>query len=206
MVTAPARRLPLPAILLALWALCLVLLPFRIGTIYSGLPAHPLFLHVPVVFIPLTGLAALVVAVRPRYLERYGVALALTTIATLAGTILTADAGSALRRQLRIGGGGGFGASGFGPGGGGEASLIARHASAGHMVEYLMMLFTLAIIGSVLLVRRREGGVLRIVSALLGVACIFFVVKAGDLGAKAVWQGRLGGNPPSQGGTGFGSP
>jgi len=202
MVTAPPRRLPLPAILLALWALCLVLLPFRIGTIYSGLPAHPLFLHVPVIFIPLTGLAALVAAVRPPFLERYGVALAVVTIATLAGTILTADAGSALRRELR--GGGGFGGAGFGPAGG-EASLIARHASAGHMLEYLTIVFALAVIGSVVLLRRREGAALRIVSALLGIACIFFVVKAGDLGAKAVWNGRLGGNNPSQG-TGFGSP
>jgi Predicted membrane protein (DUF2231) len=194
------RRIPVPAILLALWALCLVLLPFRIGTIYSGLPAHPLFLHVPVIFIPLTGLAALVALVRPRLLEQYGIALAVTTIATLAGTILTVDAGAALRAQLRRGGG-----FGFGQGGNSEASLIARHASAGHMVEFLTILFTLAVIGSVVLLRRREGPALRVVSAALGIACIFFVVKAGDLGAKAVWNGRLGGGGPPQG-TGFGSP
>ena len=200
---ATARRLPLPAILIALWALCLVLLPFRITTIYSGLPAHPLFLHVPVIFIPLTGLAAVIAVVRPQLLERYGVALALTTIVTLAGTILTVDAGSALRARLRIGGGGGFGASGFGGPGGGEASLIRQHAAAGHMVEFLMIAFTLAVIASVLRPRRRDGAALRIVTALLGVACIFFVIKAGDLGAKAVWQGRLnGGGGPG----GFGSP
>jgi uncharacterized membrane protein len=200
---ATARRLPLPAILLALWALCLVLLPFRITTIYSGLPAHPLFLHVPVIFIPLTGLAAVIAVVRPQLLERYGVALALTTIVTLAGTILTVDAGSALRARLRLGGGGGFGASGFGGPGGGEASLIRQHAAAGHMVEFLMIAFTLAVIASVLRPRRRDGAALRIVTALLGVACIFFVIKAGDLGAKAVWQGRLnGGGGPG----GFGSP
>ena len=200
---ATARRLPLPAILLALWALCLVLLPFRITTIYSGLPAHPLFLHVPVIFIPLTGLAAVIAVVRPQLLERYGVALALTTIVTLAGTILTVDAGSALRARLRIGGGGGFGASGFGGPGGGEASLIRQHAAAGHMVEFLMIAFTLAVIASVLRPRRRDGAALRIVTALLGVACIFFVIKAGDLGAKAVWQGRLnGGGGPG----GFGAP
>ena len=200
---ATARRLPLPAILLALWALCLVLLPFRITTIYSGLPAHPLFLHVPVIFIPLTGLAAVIAVVRPQLLERYGVALALTTIVTLAGTILTVDAGSALRARLRLGGGGGFGASGFGGPGGGEASLIRQHAAAGHMVEFLMIAFTLAVIASVLRPRRRDGAALRIVTALLGVACIFFVIKAGDLGAKAVWQGRLnGGGGPG----GFGAP
>ena len=201
---ATARRLPLPAILLALWALCLVLLPFRITTIYSGLPAHPLFLHVPVIFIPLTGLAAVIAVVRPQLLERYGAALALTTIVTLAGTILTVDAGSALRARLRIGGGGGgFGASGFGGPGGGEASLIRQHAAAGHMVEFLMIAFTLAVIASVLRPRRRDGAALRIVTALLGVACIFFVIKAGDLGAKAVWQGRLnGGGGPG----GFGAP
>jgi uncharacterized membrane protein len=200
---ATARRLPLPAILIALWALCLVLLPFRITTIYSGLPAHPLFLHVPVIFIPLTGLAAVVAVVRPQLLERYGIALALTTIVTLAGTILTVDAGSALRARLGIGGGGGFGGSGFGGPGGGEASLIRQHAAAGHMVEFLMIAFTLAVIASVVRPRSRDGAALRIVTALLGVACIFFVIKAGDLGAKAVWQGRLnGGGGPG----GFGSP
>jgi uncharacterized membrane protein len=199
---ATARRLPLPAILIALWALCLVLLPFRITTIYSGLPAHPLFLHVPVIFIPLTGLAAVVAVVRPQLLERYGIALALTTIVTLAGTILTVDAGSALRARLGIGGGGGFGGSGFGGPGGGEASLIRQHAAAGHMVEFLMIAFTLAVIASVVRPRSRDGAALRIVTALLGVACIFFVIKAGDLGAKAVWQGRLNGGGPG----GFGSP
>jgi uncharacterized membrane protein len=198
---ATARRLPLPAILIALWALCLVLLPFRITTIYSGLPAHPLFLHVPVIFIPLTGLAAIIAVVRPQLLERYGVGLALTTIVTLAGTILTVDAGSALRARLRIGGGG-FGASGFGGPGGGEASLIRQHAAAGHTVEFLMIAFTLAVIASVLRPRSRDGAALRVVTALLGVACIFFVIKAGDLGAKAVWQGRLNGGGPG----GFGSP
>jgi hypothetical protein len=35
-------------------------LPIHINTIYSGLPAHPLFVHVPVILIPTTVIAAVV--------------------------------------------------------------------------------------------------------------------------------------------------
>ena len=40
-------------------------LPIRITTIYSGLPAHPLFVHVPVILIPTTVVAAIVFMIRP---------------------------------------------------------------------------------------------------------------------------------------------
>ena len=35
-------------------------LPIRITTIYSSLPAHPLFVHVPVVLIPVTVITAII--------------------------------------------------------------------------------------------------------------------------------------------------
>ena len=37
-----------------------IALPIRITTIYSGLPAHPLFVHVPVILIPTTIFAAII--------------------------------------------------------------------------------------------------------------------------------------------------
>ena len=34
--------------------------------------------------------------------------------------------------------------------------------------------------------------VIRLLTAALALACLYFVYHTGDLGAKAVWQGRLG--------------
>ena len=55
-------------------------LPIRITTIYSGLPAHPLFVHVPVVLIPTTVVAAVVFMIKPQWLSRYGIALAVAAL------------------------------------------------------------------------------------------------------------------------------
>jgi len=41
---------------------------------------------------------------------------------------------------------------------------------------------------------------LRVALAVLAIACAYFVFHTGDLGAKAVWQGRLSGGPPGGGG------
>ncbi len=50
-----------------------VTLPIRITTIYSGLPAHPLFVHVPVVLIPTTIVVAIVFVSKREWLSRYGI-------------------------------------------------------------------------------------------------------------------------------------
>ena len=42
-----------------------ITLPIRLTTIYSGLPAHPLFVHVPVVLIPATIVAAILFTFKP---------------------------------------------------------------------------------------------------------------------------------------------
>ncbi len=58
-------------------------LPIRLTTIYSGLPAHPLFVHVPVILIPTTIVAAIVMACKPQWLRQYGIALALVSIVAM---------------------------------------------------------------------------------------------------------------------------
>jgi hypothetical protein len=70
-------------VLAALAFLGFLALPIRITTIYSGLPAHPLFVHVPVILIPTTVVAAIVLVLRPAWLSRYGVALALASIVAM---------------------------------------------------------------------------------------------------------------------------
>jgi hypothetical protein len=219
-----ARSLPRAELVLGLLALAsFALIPVRITTIYSGLPAHPLFLHVPVVLIPVAAIGALLIAVWPNWITRFGVPLAALTVVALAGTFLTVGAGIALRDALHLNGaGGGFG---FGPG-----TEIARHAHAADILRLLMIGFTAVMIITVLAHRIAAGaptglravdrglarpvirGVLRVLLGALAIACAYFVFHTGDLGAKAVWAGRLsgggqGGGPaglfgPSPGGPG----
>ena len=52
-------------------AALLVLSPHAISKLF-GLPAHPLFVHVPVVLIPLVGIGAIAMAFSARVRDRYG--------------------------------------------------------------------------------------------------------------------------------------
>lgn len=214
---APARRswYPRAELVLAVLAVAsLALIPVRITTIYSGLPAHPLFLHVPVILIPVAAVAALVFCLRSRWFVRHGVALAVVTVVALAATDLTIGAGIALRNALHLN------AGGFGP-----SALIARHAHAASILRLLLIGFTAVLLVTVLAYRvadgRRTGRAgldrllsgsgariaLRAVLAVLAIACGYFVWHTGDLGAKAVWQGRLHGSGAGPGPSGgFGGP
>jgi len=193
-------------VLAGLAVVSLALVPIRITTIYSGLPAHPLFLHVPVILIPVATIWALVLVARPAWFMRSGVALGILTVVALAGTFLTIGAGDALRNALHLNGG-------FGP-----AALIARHAHAASILRLLMIAFTAVLIVA-LLAHRIAGGMptgrpsldslltrpavlilLRIALAVLAILCAYFVFHTGDLGAKAVWQGRVSGGGPGGGG------
>jgi len=207
-----------PEVALAVLALLtFLLIPVHINTIYSGLPAHPLFLHVPVILIPVATIGALVLVVRPRWFDPHGLWLGLVTVIALGSVNLTMGAGDQLRADLHLGGG----ATGFG---GGAAALIARHAHAASILRVLTILFTAAFLVTVAMYRTRSGhstGIglvdrilgglrsldssmvaVRLVTAVLALGCLYFVYHTGDLGAKAVWQGRLGGGGLRLGGGG----
>ena len=216
----PAGRVLPEAVLGGLALLCLALLPVHVLTVYDNLPAHPLFLHVPVILIPVAAVGAIALAVRPALASRIGVPLGAVAVAALAGTFLAAGAGKALRARL-FGGGGAFG--GFG---GGDARLIAEHAHEATILEIVLFVFVLVLVGLLACERElaRPGSFgrlgralrarwlvlgLRVALVVLAVASVYFVVRTGDLGAKAVWGGRLrggGGGGFGGGGTGFGPP
>ena len=170
-------------------------LPIRILTIYSGLPAHPLFVHVPVVLIPTTVVAAVVFMIKPAWLTRYGIALALVSIVAMSSIFLTMQAGAALRAALHLQGQ--------------AANLISQHAHAAHILAYIYVVFTATLIvtfaarrissgmptglGIVdrLLTPKSTFAALRVVLVLLAIGAGFMVYRTGTLGAQAVWQGRV---------------
>jgi uncharacterized membrane protein len=179
---------PWELVLLGLTALSLALIPVHIHRAF-GLPAHPLLLHVPVVLVPIAGLAALAFVARPAWLDRHGIGLGVLAVVATAATILTVGAGQAFRADRSQGGGG--------PGGG-EASRLAEHAEAGENLRLVVIAFTVALLLT-LLVRRLRGRpaidlVLRGAVAVLAVAAIFFVIRTGHLGAQLTWDQQ--GGPP----------
>jgi hypothetical protein len=170
-------------------------LPIRITTIYGGLPAHPLFVHVPVILIPTTVVAAIVFMAKPEWFSRYGIALAVVSIVAMSSIFLTMQAGAALRAALNL----------QGP----AANLISQHAQAAHYLAYIYVLFTASVIVA-FAAQRISGGMptglgivdrplspqpmfalLRVVLVVLSIGAGYMCFRTGDLGAKAVWQGRL---------------
>jgi hypothetical protein len=187
---APVRPSPpWELVLLGLTVLSLALIPIEIHRAF-GLPAHPLLLHVPVILVPLTGLGALALVVRPAWIARHGLMVGILAVVSTAATILTVGAGEAFRADR----------------GGGrpdELQRLNQHADAAETLRILIVLFTFALLGWLLLHRRRLGGpaaiVLRVAVAALAVASIFFVIRTGHLGAKVTWGdsgGGRGGLPP----------
>jgi hypothetical protein len=182
-------------VLVALGILGFITLPIRITTIYGGLPAHPLFVHVPVILIPVTILAAIVCMVKTEWFSRYGIALAIVSIGAMSSIFLTMQAGAALESALHLRGR--------------AAHLISEHSQAAHYLAFIYVVFTAIVIITFAAQRISSGsptglgildralsprGVftgLRVVLVLLSLAGALMVFRVGDLGAKAVWQGRI---------------
>ena len=182
-------------VLTALAFVGFISLGIRITTIYSDLPAHPLFVHVPVVLIPATIVAAIIFTIKREWFSRYGIALTVVSIVAMSSIFLTMQAGAALRAALNLQGQ--------------AAKLISEHSHAAHILAILYVLFTAALIVTFAAMRISGGmptglaivdrllspksvfAALRVVLVLLSVGAGYMVFRTGDLGAKAVWQGRL---------------
>ena len=182
-------------ILTALAFLGFFSLPIRLTTIYSGLPAHPLFVHVPVILIPLSVIGALAIVARPKWIDTYGILLCLCAIVAMSSMFLAMQAGGALSAALHLTGR--------------AAQLISQHSRDAHILAIVFVLFT-AVLILTYAAHRISGGkptglgiadtllgsqanylVLRAGLVVLALASAFLVYKVGDLGAKAVWAGRL---------------
>jgi hypothetical protein len=73
---------------------CFALVPLEIDQIF-GLPAHPLFLHVPVIFPPILAVVSILFALRARARQQHGLLWAAFAVVALAATVLAAGAGAA---------------------------------------------------------------------------------------------------------------
>lgn len=170
-------------------------LPIRITTVYERLPAHPLFVHVPVILIPVTVVTAVVFMIRTDWFSRYAIALAVVSIAAMSSIFITMQAGAALRGLLNLQGE--------------AANLISQHAQAAHILAVVYVVFTAVLIITFAAYRISRGmptglalvdrplsspavfAALRVVLVALAIGAAYMVFRTGDLGARAAWQGRI---------------
>ena len=174
-----ARQLGVPAAFAAATAvpaLIVSALPPTLWDEVTGLPGHPLVVHLAVVLVPvaatLVGAAGLRRSLRPRMRRALPPLLAVTAVATM----LAKRTGDSLSAAV---------------------GLPAMHAEWGN--NLLPLVVALAVAGTLLLwLAPDESAVVRIVdrvlSPLVGVAAvtaIFMTVWVGHTGADAAWDGVL---------------
>jgi len=145
-----------------------------------GIPAHPLWVHGPVVFVPLLAFFAAVYALVPRFRDKVDwIVVALAVIAPVLALCakLSGDRFAASKYHGRI------------------PLPIQQHRSFGTSTLWWTLALGIAALVMVLLTRRAlrtetPGWVLllvRVVVLILAAVCLYFVVRTGDSGAANVW-------------------
>jgi hypothetical protein len=165
---------------------------------FHGLPAHVLLIHVVVVLVPVAALMVVASAVWPAARRRLGVATPLVALVALVFVPITTNAGEWLRDHLRNNEGH-------------VNPLIRRHAELGdQLLPWAIGIFVMGALVWVLGRRfelawrpsdERERRALpvwvtSIVAALavvVAVGGVVQLVRIGDSGAKAAWDGRTSG-------------
>jgi hypothetical protein len=164
-------------------------------TDFFGLPAHPLFAHIPVVLIPLCALGAVLMCWQ-KMRDRIGwIVLGLLVIAGIA-TQLTITAGQSLKEYVK------------------ETQLMRDHVHMGENVRPWLLLMFLCLLGVMLVDREikkraaaggssdsgaddgaggRDGlkiasTVLLALSIVFSALSVYWIYEIGHSGSKAVWQ------------------
>jgi formate hydrogenlyase subunit 3/multisubunit Na+/H+ antiporter MnhD subunit len=164
----------------------------------SGIPAHPLFVHVPAVLLPLGAIGVAVMLARRAWFERYRWAVLVVTGLGMIGAILAASSGEELEETVLRG----EGAE--------AARRISEHAEAGETARLFAIIFFVVLVVAVVLpivLQRRarpEQGrsasptwlrpVLAVLLAASAVASVVTVIDAGHSGASSVWGEVTGGD------------
>jgi hypothetical protein len=154
----------------------------------GNLPLHPLVVHAAVVGIPLAGLLAFLFAFpRTRNWARWP--LAITVVGAAGVTYVAKQSGLAFEVALGIRPGNPVG------------DLILQHSLLAEQLFWIMIVFAVVALVNVFVVKGTSGSaegavkqpaIVRIVLPILLVAvavvALIWIVRVGDLGARAVWN------------------
>lgn len=154
---------------------------------FQGLPAHPLIVHIPIVFGPIAGLFAILLLF-PRLRGPLLLPTAIMAVVFALGAILAAGSGEELRSHLQ------------------DFDEIHDHAELGEMTRNIAILFAIAMVGAWVATRRElTKWVVPLlgIGAILGALSIVWTVRTGHAGAKQAWDDVPGitapALPPGQG-------
>lgn len=152
----------------------------------GDMPLHPLVIHAVVFGIPLAALLAILFAF-PRTREWARWPLAIVVVGATAVTFVARQSGLAFEAALGIKPGNPVG------------DLILQHSLLANQLFYIMIVFAAIGLINVFVVRKstsddgaKQPAVIRIVLPSLLVAAalvaLIWIVRVGDLGARAVWN------------------
>jgi hypothetical protein len=153
----------------------------------GDMPLHPLVIHAVVFGIPLAALLAILFAF-PRTREWARWPLAIVVVGATAVTFVARQSGLAFEAALGIKPGNPVG------------DLILQHSLLANQLFYIMIVFAAIGLINVFVVRKttpddgaaRQPAIIRIVLPILLVAAalvaLIWIVRVGDLGARAVWN------------------
>lgn len=151
----------------------------------NGLPAHVLFVHAPVVLVPLAALLSLAASARPGFRHR---TWWLVPTAVAAGLIATQLAVMSGYRFDEVAG---------------DVVDTTDHQALGEATRNLVVVFLLGAAATVWLDRQGRdpsragtpwtwtGQVGSIVTTLVGVMATVWMIRTGEEGARLVWDGVL---------------
>ena len=148
---------------------------------FLGLPAHPLFVHLPVVLIPLGFIGALFMLARPAWWQRFAWPTVIVTAVGTLGAILAANSGEALEEAVRDRS---------------VRALVREHVEAGDMARGASIVFLIVMLVVVFAPRfvktiaaKKWWRPLVIVAVVAsGAFSSWAMYDAGPSGAKSVWH------------------
>lgn len=155
----------------------------------TGLPAHPLLVHLPVIAIPLAAVLVILFAAVPGW--RSVLAYLMTAMGAMVavGVLLAANSGEALQEKVD------------------KSALVDTHVALGDQLQTIGVIFGLSlvalglysILSSRAIVPLGEQRSRQVLMALVAVTLVtgtfatVWDVRAGHSGAKAVWTEERGG-------------
>jgi len=146
------------------------------------LPAHPLFVHLPIVLLPIAALASVALLFRPQWRRPASPALVAVTVVTAISAVMAARSGDKLNNALRdrIG------------------DVAAEHKELGETTVWLTLAFLVGTVGVLALQRvarfrdqRQLNSFTLVATSVLGLLATIWMIRTGHEGATIVWDGVL---------------
>ena len=162
-----------------------------------GIPAHPLFVHIPVVLIPLAAVGVIMMVFRPSWWERYKWATLTIAGVGMVGAIIAAGTGEELEEAVEDTA---------------PRQLLRAHAEAGEVSRTVSIVFFAVLVAAIVVLpwwmKRRANAtsagvvgattdgsspkwlrsVVSVVLVATALGASWTVYDAGHTGAKSVWS------------------